>query len=243
MISFLKQRTAPTTIVQGDGFEVTILRTDRKKSASIKVKGCYVTITVPRRAPLHDIEQLIIKKSRWIKKQLAHQKAAIAFLQRDYCEGDSFFYRGTQLKLSLHGGAEESVSINGDRLIVSTSKERLKKERIQTLINCYFKGLAKEHLTERTDRFAKLIGVSYTSIRVKEYKSRWGSCSTRGLISYNWRIIMAPDPVIDYIVVHELCHLIEHNHSPRFWALVGQFSPDYKALRIWLREKGLMLAV
>lgn len=243
MISFFKRKPVPGDIIQGDGFEVVILRTNRRKSASIKVKESYITVTVPKWARLSDIELLIAKKSDWIKKQLLRQSAAIALSQRDYTEGEKLYYRGRQLTLSLQNNSEESISIKGEQLIISTIKGKQATQSTKELISNHFKELANQELVERTERFAKMIGTTYTAIRVKQYKSRWGSCSNQGLISYNWRIIIAPDPVIDYIVIHELCHLIEHNHSPRFWSLVGQFSPNYKEQRNWLRKKGLLLVI
>lgn len=101
-----------------------------------------------------------------------------------------------------------------------------------------YRQAAKEYIPRRADYFAQRIGVSYERIRIAEQKTRWGSCSSRGTLSFNWKLMLAPPKVLDYVVVHELCHLIEMNHSPRFWKLVEEIIPDYKEYRKWLKENG-----
>ena len=103
------------------------------------------------------------------------------------------------------------------------------------------KALAKEarkDLTARTEAFAALMGVSYGRIAIRHQKSKWGSCSSAGNLNYNCLLMLAPEAVRDYVVVHELCHRRHMNHSPAFWAEVGRVLPDYKSARKWLREYG-----
>ena len=102
------------------------------------------------------------------------------------------------------------------------------------------KEKARGILTERTEYYKQILNVDYTKIRIAEQKTRWGSCSGRGVISYNWRLILMPDMILDYVVVHELCHLIEMNHSKAFWNLVGTVLPDYQKRRAWLKENGML---
>ena len=97
---------------------------------------------------------------------------------------------------------------------------------------------ARELVTEIADREAAALGVRYERIAIRGQRTRWGSCSTRGTLSFNWRLALAPFSVLDYVVVHELCHLREPNHSPRFWALVEQRRPGWRADREWLRRHG-----
>lgn len=101
-----------------------------------------------------------------------------------------------------------------------------------------YRQAAKEYITKRADYFADQLGVSYCTITIRDQKTRWGSCSSKGNLSFNWRLILAPPKVLDYVVVHELCHRREMNHSPRFWALVQSMMPDYKQHRKWLKENG-----
>lgn len=97
---------------------------------------------------------------------------------------------------------------------------------------------ARRVLTEKTDRFKKELDVEYKRIRIGDQKTRWGSCSSKGTISYSWRLILMPDEIQDYVVVHELCHLHEMNHSKKFWEWVGRIIPDYQRRRRWLKSHG-----
>ena len=104
-----------------------------------------------------------------------------------------------------------------------------------------FRRLAKEKIRSRVAFFAERIGVDYGKITIKDTKSRWGSCSYQGNLNFCWRLVLAPEEVLDYIVVHELCHRLEMNHSARFWAEVGRVLPEYEKSKAWLKENGLAL--
>lgn len=101
-----------------------------------------------------------------------------------------------------------------------------------------YRETAKEYFPKRAAYYAALLGVSYDRIRIAGQKTRWGSCSSNKTLSFNWKLMLAPPKVLDYVVVHEICHLREMNHSPRFWALVESLMPDYKQQRKWLKENG-----
>ena len=101
-----------------------------------------------------------------------------------------------------------------------------------------YREKARAILTDKTEYYGRLIGVTYNRIRIADQKTRWGSCSSRGTISYNWHLILLPENILDYVVVHELCHLLEMNHSPRFWSQVEKILPDYRDRRNWLKKKG-----
>ena len=110
-------------------------------------------------------------------------------------------------------------------------------KRLETLEKRYRKA-ARAQFESRTAHFHKLTGGVYTSITVRDQKSRWGSCSSRGTLSFNYRLIFAPPAVLDYVVVHELCHLTHMNHSKDFWNMVASVMPDYKVYKKWLKEHG-----
>lgn len=101
-----------------------------------------------------------------------------------------------------------------------------------------YRETAKEYFPKRAAYYAAFLGVSYDRIRIAGQKTRWGSCSSNKTLSFNWKLMLAPPKVLDYVVVHEICHLREMNHSPRFWALVESLMPDYKQQRKWLKENG-----
>ena len=101
-----------------------------------------------------------------------------------------------------------------------------------------YRQAAKEYFPKRAEYYAGILGVTYERIRIAGQKTRWGSCSRSGTLSFNWKLMLARPMVLDYVVVHELCHIKEMNHSPRFWKLVEEIMPDYKEYRKWLKENG-----
>ncbi|MCM1044516.1 MAG: M48 family metallopeptidase [Candidatus Gastranaerophilales bacterium] len=114
--------------------------------------------------------------------------------------------------------------------------------RLQVLDRRY-RNFARQSITKRVVFYHALTGGDYTSITIRDQKTRWGSCSSKGTLSFNYRLIYAPSKVMDYVVVHELCHLTHMNHSKNFWAMVERIMPDYRAQKAWLKEHGQELTV
>jgi predicted metal-dependent hydrolase len=131
-----------------------------------------------------------------------------------------------------------TVRLQGDVLYVHAPKLQLSEESLRQAIIAWYRQLAEADFSARLERWSKRIGVKYSRFRTKDQKTRWGSCSSKGNINLNWRLIQAPDFAIDYVVVHELCHLREMNHSDRFWSLVEAALPTYREGRDWLRKHG-----
>lgn len=220
-------------------FPVEIVRTSRKRSASIELHGVGVRVRVPRSLSDSQIKDLISKKSSWIKKKIREAEVSAPVRPREYVSGEAFPYLGQNYRLKVISGDALSVKLKGGYLeaVVPTSGKN--RERVvQALLAVWYQTHALIRLEEKTNRYAKIIEVSPKSVNVENYKSRWGSCSVNGDITYNWRIILAPHRIVDYVVVHELCHLLEHNHSSRYWQHVNQYLPDYKARRAWLKAEG-----
>ncbi|WP_275443598.1 MULTISPECIES: M48 family metallopeptidase [unclassified Halomonas] len=100
----------------------------------------------------------------------------------------------------------------------------------------WYKRQAEQKIKEKVTRFAPAVGVSPMGVGIRTFKSRWGSCTAKGKLEFNWQIMMAPNRMVDYVVMHELCHLIRHDHSPKFWNELERVMPDYQLCREWLRE-------
>ncbi len=111
------------------------------------------------------------------------------------------------------------------------------QKRLRTLEKRY-RNTARDIFTKRVAQYHQMTGGNYTSITIRDQKSRWGSCSSRGTLSFNYRLVFAPPKVLDYVVVHELCHLTHMNHSKDFWSMVERIMPEYKEYKKWLREHG-----
>lgn len=105
-------------------------------------------------------------------------------------------------------------------------------------LEAIYRKAAREYFPKRVSHYARMLGVTYGKISIRDQKTRWGSCSSEGNLSFNWRLILAPPDVLDYVVIHELCHRKEMNHSKEFWALVESLMLEYKERRKWLRENG-----
>ncbi|MGN0400986.1 MAG: M48 family metallopeptidase [Acetatifactor sp.] len=116
------------------------------------------------------------------------------------------------------------------------------KRRLETLEKRY-RNTARKQIEGRVAFFHRLTGGTYTSITIRDQKTRWGSCSSGGTLSFNYRLIFAPPEVLDYVVVHELCHLTHMNHGTAFWNMVGSVMPDYKIHKQWLKEHGQELTL
>lgn len=125
------------------------------------------------------------------------------------------------------------------QIILLTEAETKRLENLEKR----YRNAARQRLEERVAFYHDYTGGSYTSVTVRDQKTRWGSCSSRGTLSFNYRLIFAPPQVLDYVVVHELCHLTHMNHSKDFWNKVASVMPEYKVYRLWLKEHGQELTL
>ena len=144
-------------------------------------------------------------------------------------------YLGETLTLVPEPGRTR-VHRRGDELLVPEGDSREALER-------WYRRAAREEIEPRLDAAVARLGRSYTRLAIRAQRTRWGSCSTTGVMSFNWRLLLAPAAVLDYVVWHEACHLAVMDHSPRFWALVAEHCPDYEASRRWLRRHGATLVL
>jgi predicted metal-dependent hydrolase len=182
--------------------------------------------------PKRDIEQFIASRENWINDRLkksrerAEQREAFVL---DY--GSTVLYRGKEFPITAREGRR--IGFDGKAFFMPPgfSEAELKAACVQI-----YKLLAKRDLNARTFELAKRIGVTPLSVRITSAKTRWGSCSARKSINYSWRLILADDDVIDYVVVHELAHLIEMNHSLQFWKIVDGITPGHEMYRSRLKE-------
>ena len=163
-----------------------------------------------------------------MKKKINESKNYSTVQINKYRNGEKFLYLGRSYILKIASGNTTSIKLKGGvfELIVK-EKHINNSDEIKSLLSKWYINHAEKYLYEKTILYSKIINVQPKSIRIKKYKSKWGSCSYNGNISYSWPIIMSPIKIIDYLVVHELCHLIEHNHSNLFWQKVQNYVPDY----------------
>jgi predicted metal-dependent hydrolase len=218
-----------------------VKRSIRARHVRLEIRpDCILTITVPRIYRTSSVPELIKRKSRWILKiiqRLNNQQLQLAKIS----SRNTVSYLGRELKVIVCQdlGEKEAVSLEEPRLFL-----RLKSTNndINSLLQNWYRQQAKQLLLKKAEEMSLSMGVSYSRLGIRNSKTRWGSCSPRRNINFNWHLIMAPEPVIDYVVVHELAHLLEMNHSARFWATVNKFHPDWQEHRRWLKTHGMELA-
>lgn len=213
-----------------DKFNVEIKHSSKRKNPTIEIHaGGIVKVIVPSGYGKAEINTLLKKKASWIiEKQREFQDLPIP-RRREYVTGEAFPMLGKQYRLKVEKGKIGPAKQEGDRLIVHTLNEDPKE--IETNLVDLYKNVAKNKLIERTNFYAKKLCLEPKQIKITEFKSQWGSCTRDGIISYNWQIITAPISFIDYLVVHELCHLEHLNHSKEFWKLVASVLPNYKEIK------------
>ncbi len=235
------------TVVKPDSIPYEIIRSARrKKSAAIQIKEGQVQILVPQNMPQAQIERLIRSKTPWIKNKLNEQKQRPPLKPKRYVSGEQFSYLGRQYALKLNSRGDPVVKLKQGCLTLAVPDampQSLRDDWIQNALTDWYLQQAQLELHPKNQHYAKIIGVQPKSVTVKSYRSRWGSCSVKGDISYNWKLIQAPHPIIDYVVVHELCHILHHNHSKHFWDCVRRYIPDYAERRQWLKFNGAELRV
>jgi predicted metal-dependent hydrolase len=234
------------TLAIEPGFPIDVIRTSRRKTASITIEGGIVQFTIPDKLSDKRLRNLIADRTPWIKQKLLLQSDAAPVRPKEYVSGESFAYLGRNYRLKLTQRRTEGLKLKSGQLVLGEDKklsEANKGAFIRSELEAWYHRHAERRLREKAKRYAGIIGVEPRSVSLKDYKSRWGSCSVTGDIFFNWKIIIAPHRIVDYVVVHELCHLIKHNHSPGFWKCVERVLPDYLDRRNWLKNngKGLMI--
>jgi len=214
-----------------------LVRSKRKTLSLIVETDGSLTVRAPLRMKDADIWRFIEIKSEWIKRKQA-QVRKDDLTPRQYVDGEKFWYLGKEVPLR--------IVLDGKPALVMDRVFKLKRSAQPQAVyhfEKWYKKQAREVLNERVEHFTQKHGFKVSKIRISSARTRWGSCSHKGVLSFTWRLVMAPLKVIDYVVVHELCHLKEMNHSKAFWAQVEAILPDYKQQRAWLKKQGRKLQV
>lgn len=217
-----------------------IIRSKRKTfSLQIDETGELI-IRAPRDATDEAVREIVAKKRAWIEMKLhaVHEWNRRKPVQ-NFKDGDRYLYLGKWYPLSI-----DHSPTGGESLLLEEGRFRLdgmQKHRARELMIHWYRDQARRILTERAVHYASLTGLSYGRLNITGAQKRWGSCSAAGNLNFSWRLIMAPCEIIEYVVVHELVHLEEQNHSPRFWKRVSEIMPEFRSRRKWLNENGYLL--
>jgi len=229
-------------VIDDTTLPVQLIRTDRRKTVSISLENGAIRVLSPKRLTEKRIQEILNNKSSWIGKKLKDQAVISKTQSKQFVNGETFSYFGKYYKFKKCRDIQSSVKLKSGRLIStldSTVPEEVGAHRLQ--VTNWYRERATDILTQKTAQHGDALNLVPSTIHIKNYKSRWGSCSISGEISYNWKIMMAPSRIIDYVVIHELNHLVHHDHSDKFWRQVGQSFPEYRECRTWLRNFGQTL--
>ena len=220
-------------MMAGTPFEFRVRRSPRARRVRVSVDGSgEVEVVLPKRAPERAAAQAVRELGPWIERRRRTLARAAAEIARP--EGTVPFL-GQDLRLVPQPGRER-VHRRGDDLLVP-------KRDAAAAIERWYRRQARAEIGPRLDAAVARAGTGYSGLTIRGQKTRWASCSSTGHMSFNWRLLLAPEAVLDYVVEHEVCHLERMDHSPRFWALLEARVPDWREHAAWLRRYGATLTL
>jgi len=232
------------TTIGGRKIPYRVVHSKRAKRLRVTVSGAEVTVTLPAGVRVGEAEKMLQQHATWLLKQLdrAPSKRAPAKI----LPADVILLRGEVKRVEVIAEAERQSRVRvdevKDRLVIRVPRTTAGNRKAgRSLAVPWLKAQARDEIEATAKKQAARMGVSFRSITIRDQKTRWGSCSNRGTLSFNWRLVMAPPAVLEYVVIHELAHLKQANHSKAFWQVVAQYCPDYKTARAWLRSNASLL--
>lgn len=214
----------------------------KRKTLSIEVEAPkQITVIAPEGRTEEEILQTVQTKSKWIVQKLfeireiEHRKS-----DKQYINGEAFLYMGRNYSLQIL--IDEKVTfpeakLRNGKLYVTNNNHQ--EEPIRRAIENWYRDKAKERIRERISYYQSQFDIKPQRVMIKDQQKRWGSCTKDQQLFFNWKCIMAPSPVLDYIVVHEMCHMVYMNHSKEFWSLLKRVLPDYEQRKEWLKNNGI----
>src|SRR3954451_25013367 len=219
--------------------EYPIRRSDRARRARINVSADGVEVVVPRRMALRQVVPFVEEKRPWIGRTLGRGREAEEAAAVRLVDGGSVPYLGSLLTLRVRvepGRVRSFVAIKGEVLEVFVGSRGV--DAVRAALEAWYRRRARLEVAPRLDAACARAGVSYSRLSIRAQRTRWASCSSQGAMSFNWRLLLAPPEILDYVVEHEVAHLSVLDHSQRFWRLLGSRVPAYRAHERWLRRNG-----
>lgn len=230
------------------GFDYTLKRSSARRSVAISIKAMAVSLSAPSNVCERELHKWVIERRDWVQNKLAEQEErAREIPKRLYQSGDVIRYLGDDYPLTVLCGSRSSTTFSierGFQVVLGPSRSQAESGgRVQMLLQQWFKRRARELLLDKTAYLCDQMQLEFSDMQLRRTKSKWGHCTSKGVIQYNWLILAAPEAVVDYLVAHEVCHLRHLNHSRAFWALVKRACPSYEAHKAWLQRYGHTLVV
>ena len=216
-----------------------LVRSYRKTIGLQITNDARLIVRAPFYASENLIHKLIHRKESWIKaKQDYFKQRQNKILVRKFVPGEEFLFLGQSYPLVTVENLPKAVILDQSLMISPMALGNARDH-----LECWYKARALEHITQRVEHYAQITGLKHESIRVNSATTRWGSCGHKDTLNFTWRLIMAPARVVDYVIIHELMHLKQKNHSHKFWEEVAKIIPDYKQDERWIKQNGHLLSL
>ena len=226
-----------TVTLNGQTIPYTLRRSANAKHARLEVglEGG-LTVIIPAHFGIDRVRLLMLKKQRWIVDKLEKYGLVESGRRPNRIKpGDVLPYLGRDMKIETSEGGSKasSVNVNGGTIMVCLGSGDRKPH---VALEKWYREQAANEIGPMVERISQVMDLSFNKVTLKGQRTLWGSCSRKRNLNFNWRLMMTPEPVIEYVVVHELAHLKEMNHSPRFWKIVEKHCPAWRERRKWLRD-------
>lgn len=215
-----------------------IIRSRRRTIALVVGADATLTVRAPVSTPLEYIEDLVRRKLVWIKKKMAEVEARPIVRGKRFVNGESFFYLGDPYKLRIVSTRKAPLIFQKEFILAREYQEEARK-----LLTDWYKQEARRKILDRVKWHARRCGMKIGGVKITNAGKRWGSCGKDGSLNFSWKLIMAPLRVLDYVVVHELAHILERNHSDAFWRKVAMMCPSYRSSIEWLEKNEHLLKI
>ena len=210
-----------------------IIRSKRRTIALIVERDGSVTVLAPMKTSGKTIEEFVLKHAKWVEKKQKEIQAEVPIRPRQYRAGESFLYLGQVYPLEIVGDTNQMLVLEGAFKLAEWARDDA-----EAIFRSWYRQQAEKVIGEQVTLFAQRYQLQLGKIRITSAHTRWGSCSSKGTLSFSWRLVMTAPELIDYVIIHELAHTVHHNHSKRFWKLVEEWMPDYRERRKQLRTFG-----
>lgn len=220
-----------------------LVRSNRRKTVALQVKNGNIIVRAPSYLSIEQVDALIRKKSAWLRQKIADTLQQTTPEAEYFIHSSSIWFKGEQKELSISFGDKAITFVFEDkiqvvlqkRIQVKTNDLEYLKSQVKKQLSLWFKQQLECYILETLPILRAKTSLRPKSFKVRQYKARWGSCNNKAELSFNYLLMMVPTWVVDYVMIHEFCHLKHLNHSPDFWHLVETHMPNYKVAKQWLK--------
>ena len=236
-MSITKCSPSRQTALLGEQVEYTVAQSDEAAEPRIDVGIDGIRVVIPEGSAA-DPRELLAENAAWVlNKRDKFERYRDTVPDREFVEGALFPYLGDDRELVIEPRQQSVVTADA----IYLRQSAVSQSSVKTALRNFYQRNARDEFQNRLQTYSDRMDVTYDSLQVRNQRTKWGSCSSNGTISLNWRLLMAPEEIVDYVIIHELAHLEIPDHSEAFWALVAEYDPAYQAHADWLEENSSQL--